>query len=290
MNSCRESYLNGRAELGRSCLALLEGLPEKEHILSHVFWENLWCDEEGGLHSLFYDPVFKGKQNVQSFDEERPPEITRRGPWLRLEVTENWVLEMGKFGSLEGWFEALSGKTRKKLRWLRNALPREGISIIPVSGREGFASFEELYASQFPKHARGGAGNEGVRRIYEAFESQGRNFSFLLRTSTGETVAANLGYINGDSFNFTHLTRKSSELDKYSPGFFLTYKIVEMLYAEHPEVKFFFMGPGKYDYKPAFLARPLPVYRYVKNTFWNLPERLRLRFRLRKELKRRGAE
>ena len=63
-----------------------------------------------------------------------------------------------------------------------------------------------------------------------------------------------------------------------------------MLYAEHPEVKFFFMGPGKYDYKPAFLARPLPVYRYVKNSFWNLPERLRLRFRLRKELKRRGAE
>ena len=290
MNGCEKSYLGGRAELGRSCLELLEGLPEKEHILSHVFWENLWCDEEGELHSLFYDPVLKGRQNVQSFDEEAPPEITRRGPWLRLQVTENWVLEMGRFGSLEGWFEALSGKTRKKLRWLRNALPREGISIVPVSGREGFDCFEELYTAQFPKQARDGACREGVRRIYEALEAQGRSFSFLLRTGTGETAAANLGYIEGSSFNFTHLTRKSTELDKYSPGFFLTYKIVEMLYSEHPEVKFFFMGPGKYDYKPAFLARPLPIYRYVKNTFWNLPERLRLRFRLRKELERRGAE
>ena len=290
MTGCRDSYLEGRGQLGAQCLELLKDLPEKERILSHVFWENLWCDEKGEVHSLFCPADPGMRRNVQSFDDPRPPEITRCGSWRRLAVTTNWALEMGKFGTFDAWFEALSAKTRKKLRWLRNALPKEGVSIVPVTGREGFERFEALYAAQFPKYAAGCPGNEGVRRIYEELERQGKSFSFLLLTRSGQPVAANLGYINGTSFNFTHLTRKSSGLDKFSPGYYLTFRIVEMLYAEHPEVEYFFMGPGKFDYKVAFLARPLPVYRYVKDSIWNLPELLRLRFRLGKERKRAQAE
>ena len=101
----------------------------------------------------------------------------------------------------------------------------------------------------------------------------------------GSPVTANLGYLNGETFNFTHLTRKKGLLDKFSPGFYLTYWIVRQLYAEHPEVRYFFMGPGKYDYKPAFLAKPLPVYRYERDSILNLFGLMRLHHRLAKERK-----
>ena len=79
-----------------------------------------------------------------------------------------------------------------------------------------------------------------------------------MEVSTGvrENLLLYLIILNGETFNFTHLTRKKGLLDKFSPGFYLTYWIVRQLYAEHPEVRYFFMGPGKYDYKPAFLAKP----------------------------------
>lgn len=45
------------------------------------------------------------------------------------------------------------------------------------------------------------------------------------------------------------------------------------------------MGPGKYDYKPAFLAKPLPVYRYERDSILNLFGLMRLHHRLAKERK-----
>ena len=59
MNSCRDSYLDGRARLGTQCLELLKDLPGKERILSHVFWENLWCGADGVPRALYYDEEVK---------------------------------------------------------------------------------------------------------------------------------------------------------------------------------------------------------------------------------------
>lgn len=286
MTTPREAYLDGRSELGQHCLQLLGDTSQGRRILSHVFWENCLCDEQGKIETLFFDLIPAPKQNVQSFDRRQAPAIEKCGKYLRLCVTENWVLEMGRYADLESWFAALSGKTRKKLRWLRNALPKENISIVPINSEERFRLFEKLYSAQFPKYTFGGEENNGVWKIYQELEKQQRNFSFLLLDPDGNPVSANLGYINGSSFNFTHLTRGASALDKFSPGFYLTYWLIQELFTTRPEVKYFFLGPGTYDYKPALLGTPLPIYRYVRNSFFNLPELLRLYWRYKKELRR----
>ena len=285
MTSLRESYLDGRSELGKHCLEIAGNTPAGRRILSHVFWENFCCDDKGDMQAFLHDLPPGKKLNVQSFDRWKAPAIEKCGGYYRLCVTANWVLEMEKFGDLEAWFSALSGKTRKKLRWLRNALPKENISIVPIDSEERFRQFEKLYSAQFPKYPLGGEENNGVWKIYQELIKRKQSFSFLLLDAAGNPVAANLGYINGSSFNFTHLTRGSSGLDKFSPGFYLTYWLIQELFNDHPEVKCFFMGPGTYDYKPAFLATPLPIYRYVRNSFFNLPELLRLLWRYKKELR-----
>ena len=286
MTTPKEAYLEGRVELGIHCLKLLGDTIQARRILSHVFWENFWCNEQGNIATLFFDIPAAKKQNVQGFDCWQAPVIEKCGNYLRLCVTANWVLEMGKYADFESWFAALSGKTRKKLRWIRNALPKENISIVPIDSEERFRLFEKLYSAQFPKYTSGGVENNGVWKIYQELENQQRNFSFLLLDSRGEPVSANLGYINGASFNFTHLTRRTSDLDKFSPAFYLTYWLIHELFTTRPEVKFFFMGPGTYDYKPTLLGTPLPIYRYVRNSFFNLPELFRLFWRYQKELRR----
>ena len=285
MTIIQEAYLAERAELGKQCLALLDGFPDARHILSHVFWENLWCGADGVPRALYYDEEVKKRRNVQSFDALKPPAIETVGAFRRLCVTTNWVLDLGAFGDHETWFRALSDKTRKKLRWLRNALPKAGATLMPIREEEAFRKFEAIYCEQFPKHTPGSADNQGVWTIYRELEKQGRNFSFLMLDADGRPVAANLGFTHGSSFCFTHLTRKSGLLDKFSPGFYLTCYLVEALYRTRPEIKFFFMGPGKYDYKPAMLATPLPIYRYERDSLWNLAGLLRLRHRLAKERK-----
>ena len=285
MTAIQEAYLAERAELGRQCLALLDGFPDARHILSHVFWENFWCGADGVPHPLYYDEELGRRRNVQSFDPPKPPAIETVGRFQRLCVTTNWVLDLGSFGDGETWFRALSDKTRKKLRWLRNALPKAGATVVPIRDEETFRQFEALYGEQFPKRPAGSAANRGVWIIYRELERQNRNFSFLLLDAAGRPVAANLGFIHGKSFCFTHLTRKKGLLDKFSPGFYLTCHLVEELYRTRPGVEYFFMGPGKYDYKPVMLARPLPVYRYERHSLWNLAGLLRLRHRLAKERK-----
>ena len=172
MTAPQESYFSGRSELGKECLKLVGNTPAGRRIHSHVFWENFCCNDKGEVQTLFYDAVPGKKQNVQSFDPWQAPAIEKRCGFLRLRVTANWVLEMGKFADLEDWFSALSGKTRKKLRWLRNALPKENVSIVPIDSEERFRQFEQLYAAQFPKYALGCEDNEGVWKIYQELEKQ----------------------------------------------------------------------------------------------------------------------
>lgn len=284
MTDIQEAYLAERAELGKQCLALLDGFPDPRHILSHVFWENLWCGADGVPHALYYEEKPAMRRNVQSFGPLKAPAIETVGGFQRLCVTTNWVLDLRDFSDYETWFRALSENSRKRLRRVHNGLTKAGAVIVPIHDEESFRKFEALYSEQFPKHPAGSADNRGVWTIYRELEKQGRNFSFLMLDADGNPVAANLGFIHGKSFCFTHLTRrKGGPLDRFSPGFYLTCRLVDMLYRTRPEVKFFFLGPGKYDYKPAMLAKPLPVYRCERNSLWNLAGLLRLRHRLARE-------
>lgn len=286
MTIIQEAYLAERAELGKHCLALLDGFPDARHILSHVFWENLWCGADGAPRSLYYEEDLKKRRNVQGFDAPKEPVIETVGAFKRLCVTTNWVLDLGAFGDHETWFRALSENSRKRLRRVHNGLTKAGAVIVPLRDEESFRKFELIYSEQFPKHPAGSSDNRGLQLIYRELEKQGRNFSFLMLDADGGPVTANLGFILGESFCFTHLTRrKQSPLDRFSPGFYLTCHLVDELYRTRPEVKFFFLGPGKYDYKPAMLATPLPVYRYERDSLWNLAGLLRLRHRLAKERK-----
>lgn len=280
----REAYTAGRAELRRQCAAAVAGEPRGTKLLSYLFWENACCRADGEIEYLFHDEGTPSRLNVIGFDPDGIlPLVEKTGNYRRLCVTTNWALDLRKFGTFDSWFNALSDKNRKKLRWLRNAVPKQGVRIVPIDSEARFRQFEEIYKEQFPKHPED---NEGVWKLYRELEARGNNFSRLMLDSEGSAVAGSLGYRNAGSFNFTHLTRKKGALDKFSPGFYLTFHLIQELYSLPEIPHYFFMGPGKYDYKPAFLGEPFPIYRYEKNTFRNLPGLIRLYHRSFKERKK----
>ena len=287
-----KSYFAGRKETASFFLEELSraGFSRPEHLLEHVFWSNAALDEKEELFS-FYAPIpEKGRFNVTSFlpgdGASYAPHVEKAGDFLRLAVTSHFVLDLSETKDGESFFKRLSQKNRKKLRWLRNAVPAKGCRVEKLENSVQFDLFEKLYCAQFPKYVSGGEEMRSLRRMYEAFCREGKSFSFLLLSPENEPLAASLGYISGSGFNYTHLTRARGEFDKFSPGYFLTYEVIVRLLAEHPEVQYFFMGPGEYDYKRALLGEPFLVFRYERNTWTNLFGILRLYFRCRKERKK----
>ncbi|MBO4304597.1 MAG: GNAT family N-acetyltransferase [Lentisphaeria bacterium] len=279
----KEGALAFREELSR------EGFSCPEHLLEHVFWSNAALDENEGLDTFYAPLPGKGRFNATSFlpaEGSSLPRVEKTGDFLRLAVTSHFVLDLSETKDEESFFKRLSQKNRKKLRWLRNAVPAKGCRVEKLEKDSQFDLFEKLYCAQFPKYVSGGEEMRSLRKMYEAFCREGKSFSFLLLSPENEPLAASLGYISGDAFNYTHLTRARGEFDKFSPGYFLTYEVIVRLLAEHPEVKYFFMGPGEYDYKRALLGEPFLVFRYERNTLTNLFGILRLYFRCRKERKK----
>ena len=284
--AARISYCAGRREDAAAMRELIRDLGDPGRLLEYVFWANAVTDAAGNLET-FYAPLDpKKKFNAVSFDPaDTRPEIRRTPDFACLRVTLHRALELGNFAGPEAFFAALSPKNRKKLRWLRNAVPAQGIQVVPLETPAQFDAFERLYCAQFPKYAPGGPANTALRRIYGEFHRQGRSFSFLLLGPDGTPLAAALSYLTSDSCCFTHLTRGSGQYDKFSPGYYLTYRMLAELLTARREIRFFFMGPGDYDYKRAFLGTPLAIYRFERRSLFNLPGLLRLRFRLRKELR-----
>ena len=283
MISCQDAYLTGRAELALYCQQLIAGQAENRHWLTHVFWENAWCDTDGRPQYLFYQPESWRRCNVQGFSACRQLAVETIDKYKRLQVTSNWVLPLHQYASAEQWFAELSAKNRKRLRWLRNALPKQKVEIVPLDNEEKFRRFESLFDAQFPRNQLGSDSSRSLWRIYQELIAMGKNFSWLMLDADGEAVAASLGFCQGQACNFTHLTRKPGLLDKYSPGLYLVYWMIEQLYALPQRPAYFFLGPGTYDYKPAFLAVPLPVYRYELNSWRNVFGLLRLYNRCRRE-------
>ena len=281
-----QAYTQQRSSDAAHMSWLLQDLGEKKHLLEHVFWSNTVLDSQGGLQLQYGTLPARKKFNVISFDSaETVPEVETAGKFWRLRVTQHRVLNLKQFSDEDAFFSALSPKNRKKLRWLRNTMPKLGCKLIPLETYEDFRLFENLYCSQFPKYSIGCSENQAVWQIYQEFIRQKRSFSFILLSEKNEPLAASLGYFSGSSFNYTHLTRCKGEYDKYSPGYYLTFCVIMRILSEHPSVNYFFMGPGEYDYKRAFLGTAFSIYRYERRVWWNIFARLRMKFRCKKEQK-----
>ena len=282
------AYINNRESDTCHMRDIIKDFPNVENLLSHVFWANTILDFNGNLQTIYSPLEQKKKFNVVTFNptSDEPKVVTDEKFW-KLQITNHRVLKLSNFNDEESFFRSLSPKNRKKLRWLRNAVPNLGCKIIPITTKDDFSLFEELYCAQFPKYTKGCDDNIAVWKMYEEFIKQNRSFSFILLSQEGIPLAAALGYFNEEGYNYTHLTRgNGGKFDKYSPGYYLTFSIIMKLLAEYKDIKYFFMGPGEYDYKRIFHGESFAIYRYEPKSWWKFFTRIRLAFRCRKERKK----
>ena len=290
MNELLSAYLAGREALYDRCARRLaaENLPHSA--LHHVFWGDFYADSSHLPVGLGGAELPRGGFTAPDLAAVVTHDIEQVGAWKRLCVTTTWHLDLEPFADAEAWFAALSAKNRKKLRWLRNAVPKLGMRISPLATDADFADFTELYLAQFPQYRGREAELRGVREIYRLFDERGRGCSRILRDENGAAVAAALAYRSGEAVFYTHLTRAAGAYDKYSPGYYLTYAFIAGLFDAAEAPKLFFMGPGYYDYKAALGGVPAPVFRYERAAWSNLFGLIRLRHRAAKERKKSARE
>ena len=286
MNDLGNAYLEGREELTAACRRHLEELDLPTATLKAVFWGDFYADDAHLPVGIGGATPPRGGFNVPDFSAPVFSDIEKVGPWERLCVTTTWHMGLAEHSGAEAWFDSLSGKNRKKLRWLRNALPKLETVIAPIVTDAEFGMFEKLYCAQFPRHTAGTPEMRALREIYRELEARGRGFTRMLLDRDGNALAAALAYVNGRSIFYTHLTRVRGEYDKFSPGYYLTYAVIREVLETRPELEYFFMGPGEYDYKSALGGTPSPVFRYERADWRNLFGRLRLRHRAAKERRR----
>ena len=286
MNRLAAYYLAGREALMSACAERLEKLSLPASALKAVFWDDFFADDAHLPVGLCGRIPPKGRFTLPDFSSGVSPEIEAVGEWRRLCVTTTWFLEMENYAGSEAWFSSLSPKNRKKLRWLRNAVPKLGMRISPLVSDADFADFFTLYLAQFPQYRGREAELRGVREIYRFFDEQGRGRAQMLRDENGVAVAAALAYRSGDAVFYTHLTRMAGAYDKYSPGYYLTYAFIDGLFNAPETPKLFYMGPGYYDYKAALGGVPAPVFRYERAAWNNIFGLIRLRHRAAKERKK----
>lgn len=290
MNSRLEKYLSGRAELRRICAERLMRDKLPISALRTVFWGEFDAGDDRLPFAEDASELPRGNFTAPDFTAPVTHTIEDVGIWRRLCVTTTWLLELNGVNGAEEWFSTLSGKNRKKLRWLRNALPKLGATVSALDVDAGFDDFGKLYSAQFPRHRYDSPELAALRAIYCELAARGCAVTRILRDAAGAPLAAALGYIGGKSMFYTHLTRTRGEFDKYSPGYYLTYAVISEMLTEHPEVEDIFLGPGEYDYKSALGGVAYPVFRYERNEWRNCFGLIRLRHREKKELRRARGE
>ena len=121
--------------------------------------------------------------------------------------------------------------------------------------------------------------------MFRKLEEAGRNGSFILRDRNGAGVAGLLGFFTDQAYNACLLGRRLSDLEKYSPSYYLMAWSIQQHFAGRPQM-YYLLGPGEEDYKKSFLAKPLPVYRYEVRTWRNAWAIARLYFRAKEERRR----
>ena len=290
MNELLSAYLAGRTELYDRCARRLaaENLPHSA--LHHVFWGDFYADDAHLPVGIGGAELPRGGFTAPDLASSVTHDIEKVGAWKRLCVTTTWYLELDPFADAEAWFSSLSAKNRKKLRWLRNALPKLGATVSELATEADYDDFEKLYCAQFPKYRPGSPDMRGLRAIYRELAAAGSAFCRILRDRDGNALASSLAYTAGEALYYTHLTRTRGEYDKYSPGYYLTYAVIAEVLESRRELKHFFMGPGEYDYKAALGGTAFPVFRYERAGWGNLFGLIRLRHRAAKERKKSGGE
>ena len=282
-----ETFSLQRAELIARASQVIAAFPDQEKILETLFWENSWCDKKGNILDQYHPHFADKKFNLATFEAmPEVAEVEKVPDYRRLAVTSHRVLELTPYPDSEAFFRALSQKNRKKLRWLKNALPAQNVKVVPFDAEKDFDDFEDLYSTQFPKNAKGSARNEGMKAIYKNFFSDGTAAGWkMLYTADGKTIpiAFALGFFCGKGFYFTHLTRSEGVLDKFSPGFFLAFQMISDLIDRETPPEMLFMGPGESDYKRHFLGKQFAIYRYEPDSWRNLPGLIRLYHRAWKQ-------
>lgn len=281
-------FASRRRELISRAAKVIEAFPEKEKILETIFWENSWLDPQNNIIDYYFEHDPNKKFNLATFDPmPEKASVEKVAGHRRLAVTSHRVLDLAPYPDSKAFFRALSQKNRKKLRWLKNAIPAQNVKIVPFDAANDFDDFENIYSTQFPKNAKGSARNQGMKAVYQDFFSDGTAAGWkMIYTEVGKEpipIAFALGFFCGKGFYFTHLTRIEGVLDKFSPGFFLVFKLISELIDRETPPEIFFMGPGEYDYKRHFLGKPCAIYRYEKNSWCNLPGLIRLYHRAWKQ-------
>ena len=283
-----EAYCAGRKELAEDILGDCGDGPAILEVLRRTLWSPAFCDPDGVPTFFFPSRKWRHRFEVVGFGRASGQVENVRDRYLRLRVNGNWYLPLGEYGDADSYFRALSKKTRKKLRWLRNSYEHLGVERTEIRTRSELEEFLQLYLTQWPESDWGRELREPLTEVYLAMSERDRNRSCLLRDENGEAVAGALGYLTDQAFNLHMLVRRPGRLDKYSPGFFLTFRLVERFLRDEPRALFLF-GPGEFGYKRTFLAQELPIYRYEARNWRNVHGVLRLYNRCRKQRRRGGA-
>ena len=285
----QEAYCTGRKRLADELQAELAAYPHLLEVLRRTLWSPAWCGGDGVPDFFFPSRKWRHRFEVIGFDC-RPlgVEAVAGGQFLRAQTTSNWHLALAGYADGDAYLHQLSKKNQKKLRWLQNVYEREKIQFVPIKTREQLEEFMSVYVTQWPETNWATELKETLFAVYLYFEKAGVNRSFLVKDADGRTVAGSLGYLTDHGFNLHMLTRKDGMLDKYSPGYYLTYWLVRRVLNEERTEAFFF-GPGAFEYKKSFMAQELPIYRYERRTWTNMLSILRLYNRCRKERRRQEA-
>jgi hypothetical protein len=280
------AYADARDTLANELLAMMGENRTAARFMADLLWSGAWCGPDGAPHDLF-PGRWRSRREVIGPPEAAVEGIQRVEGFLRFRTTTNWMIDLAQWADTEVYFAALSKKMRKKLGWLRNSYPRLEVRYEPIDTAAQYERFLAIFRQRWPD-------SDWETRYYDWFvqamtrwASDGRWYSEIMVDAEGRDVAAFTGYYTGQAYNLHLLCRAEGMLEKYSPGFFLVWHILEHLFAER-RVRYCFLGPGRFDYKEKFLAQELPVFRYENISLMNAGGLLKLMNRARAQRRRRG--
>ena len=284
------AYVQGRSALAEKLLERLKSvLPnplDLRRFLPDLLWSDSWADDAGAPHA-FFPAIGMHRRYVIGPSLEDEPGVERCGSYCRFKTTTNWALDLNAYRDVDDYFEQLSKSMKKKLKRYVNGAERWGLTLERIQNSAQMDRFLNVFAKQWP-----GSDWETVYKpcLYEAyamFEETGCGKCYLMIDEQGVDAVAALGYYTGNAYNLHLLARQDSALDFLSPGYCATYALIKEV-MEEKRADYFYFGPGFFEYKERFMAKPMPIYRYERRCLSNLPGLVKLYNRARKQHTRRG--
>lgn len=284
------AYVQGRAVLAESLQSRLASvMPDAavvQRVLPDILWSDSWADDAGVPHA-FFPAVWKNRRYVIGAPRTDETGVERCGSYNRFKTTTNWALNLNAYRDTNDYFEQLSKSMKKKLKRYVNGAERWGLTLERIQTRAHMDRFMKVFAGQFPGSDWETKHTSCLYEAYALFEETGCGKGYLMMDEHNVDAVAALGYYTGKAYNLHLLTRQDSALDFLSPSYCATYALVKEV-MEEKRADYFFFGPGAFEYKERFLAKPMPVYRYERRCWSNLPGLIKLYNRARKQHTRRG--